>query len=140
MAHPLSTSALVNRVRGMLESDIDPEELPVLVEEIDLAPDERQEPSGEVRDRRKRRGQLRLEPRKSVIRGPLQEILSVAEVEVQGALRHSRLIGDLLHGRPVQAFARDDPERRGLDFLDAKVGEELGASHGFERMTPKSEL
>jgi hypothetical protein len=33
------------------------------------------------------------------------------------------------HGGAVHAFTGDDPERRGLYFLDAKVGEKLGSSH-----------
>ena len=49
MAHPPAASVLVNRIRGVLEGNVDPEKLAVLVEEIDLIADERQESSGEVR-------------------------------------------------------------------------------------------
>jgi hypothetical protein len=101
----------------------------VLVEEIDLAPDERQQSPGEVRDCGKGRGQLGLELRECVVRGSLQKVLSIAEVQVKGAFRDSGLVGDVLHRRPVHALAGDDPESRALDFLDAKVGKELGASH-----------
>src|SRR5207244_7753832 len=142
LAGPLLAALLLRIPLGEAHGDVQPKELTVLAEE---AADRAEHRAQFLRER-----QIELEGgvdagvelRHGALECFLDELVAVAEVEIDRPLGHAGLVGNLLHRRGSHALASNDPHGGVLDRLDPEIVDDflfrLRCGHQFTALNARS--